>query len=102
MIKRLHAIVFISLFIVPLLLAQDSQSNNSQPADVSGAWQISWEGRGGSQEATMQVQQDGAKLSGTFQDESGSSQLTGSIAGNKVSFSVQIPGRPMTVARLRR
>jgi hypothetical protein len=47
---------------------------------------------------TMQVQQDGSKLSGTFQDESGSSQLTGSIAGNKVSFSVQIPGRPMTVA----
>ena len=47
---------------------------------------------------TMQVQQDGSKLSGTFQDESGSSQLTGSIAGKKVSFGVQIQGRPMTVA----
>ena len=46
----------------------------------------------------MQVQQDGSKLSGTFQDESGSSQLTGSIAGNKVSFGMQIQGRPMTVA----
>lgn len=97
MIKRLHAIVFISLFIAPLLFAQNSQSNNSQPADISGAWQISWESRGGPQQATMQVQQDGSKLSGTFEDESGSSQLTGSIAGNKVSLSVQIPGRPMTV-----
>jgi hypothetical protein len=96
--NRLHAIAFLSLFIAPLLFAQNSQSNNSQPADISGAWQISWEGRGGSQQATMQVQQDGSKLSGTFEDESGSSQLTGTIAGNKVSLSVQIPGRSMTVA----
>jgi hypothetical protein len=46
----------------------------------------------------MQIQQDRSKLGGTFEDESGSSQMTGSIAGNKVSFSVQIPGRPMTLA----
>jgi hypothetical protein len=72
--------------------------NNSQSANIAGAWQISWQGRDGSQQATMQVQQDGSKLSGAFQDESGSSQLTGSIAGNKVSFSVRIQRRPMTVA----
>ena len=46
----------------------------------------------------MQIQQDGSKLSGTFDDASGSSSVTGSVAGNKVSFSVQVQGRPITVA----
>jgi hypothetical protein len=97
-IKSLYAIVFISLLTAPLLLAQDFQSNNSQPATLSGAWQISWQGRGGEQQATIQFQQDGSKLSGTLEDSGGSSQLTGSVAGNNVSFSVQVQGRPMTLA----
>jgi hypothetical protein len=98
MIKRLYPLLFSFLLAVPLLLAQDPQSNNSQPANIAGAWQISWQARNGSQQATMQIQQDGSQLSGTFQDSSGSSSVTGSIAGNNVSFSVQIQGRPMTLA----
>ena len=99
MIKRLYPIVLICFLSIPLLFAQDSQSNNS-PANIGGAWQISWEGRGGSQQATIQIQQDGSKLSGTFQDSGGSSsQLTGSVAGNNISFSVQIQGgRTITLA----
>jgi hypothetical protein len=98
LIKRLYPIVLTLLLASPLLLAQDSQSNNSQPANLGGAWQISWHGRSGTQQATMQIQQDGSKVSGTFQDPSGSSPVTGSIAGNNVSFTVQIQGRPMTLA----
>ncbi len=96
MIKRLIVLAF--LLTASLLVAQDSQSNNSQPANVGGTWQISWQGRSGTQQATMQIQQDGSKLSGTFEDASGSSSVTGSIAGNNLSFSVQIQGRPMTLA----
>jgi hypothetical protein len=96
--KRQYPIASIFLLAAPLLLAQDSQPNNPHPADVSGAWQISWQGQGGSQQATIQIQQDGPKLSGTFQDSEGSSQLTGSVAGNNVSFRVQLQGRPITVA----
>jgi hypothetical protein len=97
-IKRLYSIAFIFLLAAPLLLAQDFQSTNSQPANIGGDWQISWQARNGSQQASMQIQQDGSKLSGTFQDASGSSSVTGSIAGNNVSFSVQIQGRPVTLA----
>src|SRR5438309_661725 len=97
-IKRLYPILFICLFAAPLLFAQDSESNNSQPANIGGTWQISWQARSGTQQATMQIQQDGSKLSGTFQDSNGSSPLTGSIARNSVSFSVQVRGRPMTLA----
>jgi hypothetical protein len=93
-IKRLFPIVFICLLAASVLLAQDSESNDSQPASIGGGWQISWQARGGSQQATMQIQQDGSKLSGTFQDSGGSSPLTGSVAGNNVSFSVQNTGTP--------
>jgi len=99
MIKRLYPLLFSFLLAASLLLAQDPQSNNSQAANIGGAWQISWQARNGSQQATMEIQQDGSKLSGTFQDSSGSSSsVSGSIAGNNVSFSVQIQGRPMTLA----
>lgn len=98
LIKRLYPIAFIFLLAAPLLLAQDSESNNSQPANIGGAWQISWQGRGGAQQATIQIQQDGSQLSGTFQDSQGSTQLTGSVRGNNVSFNVKMQGRPMTLA----
>jgi hypothetical protein len=92
-IKRLYPIVFFCLLAAPLLLAQDSDSNNSQPANIGGAWQISWQGRGDSQQATIQIQQDGSTLSGTFQGSEGSTPLSGSVRGNTVSFNVQIQGR---------
>ena len=98
MINRLYPIAFTFLLAAPLLLAQSTDSNNSQPADIGGAWRISWQGRGDSQQATMQIEQDGTKLSGTFQDSGGSSPVTGNIAGNNVFLSVQIQGRPMTLA----
>jgi hypothetical protein len=98
-IKRLYPIVFVCLLAAPFLLAQDSESNNSQPTNIGGAWQLSWQGRDGSQQATIQIQQDGSKLSGTFQGPRGSSPLTGSVDGNNVSFSVQMQGRrTMTLA----
>lgn len=100
MIKRMYSIALICLLAAPLLLAQDSESNNAQPTNIGGAWQLSWQGRGGSQQATIQFQQDGSNLSEMFQDSGGSSsQLTGSVTGNNVSFSLQIQGRrTMTLA----
>src|ERR1700733_5446275 len=35
-IKRLHPIVFVCLLVAPLLLAQDSESNNSQTTNIGG------------------------------------------------------------------
>jgi hypothetical protein len=96
LIKRLYPIIFACLLAAPLLLAQDAESNQSQSTNIGGAWQLSWQGRDGSQQATMQIQQDGSKLSGTLQGPRGSSPLTGSVDGNNVSFNVQMPGRRST------
>jgi uncharacterized protein YndB with AHSA1/START domain len=92
-VKRFFPLLLVCLVAAPLLLAQDSGSNNSQSANVGGAWQISWQGRDGARQATVQLQQDGSNLTGTFQDSRGSSQLTGSVSGNNVAFTVQIQGR---------
>jgi hypothetical protein len=68
------------------------------PANVAGTWQISWQVRLGAAHATVQLTQDGAKLSGTFQEMGVSSHLSGSVEGKNISFDVEFPGpRPYTI-----
>jgi hypothetical protein len=72
-------------------------STAASPADVSGKWQVSWQGRLGTEQCTLQLQQDGTKLSGTFQDQRGLSPLAGTVDDKQVSFEVQFQGpRPFT------
>jgi hypothetical protein len=69
-----------------------------QPVDASGKWQVSWQARLGSTTGTLQLQQDGSKLKGTFQDLRGVSPLSGTITGKQISFEVQFAGaRPYTI-----
>ncbi len=67
---------------------------------VAGNWQVSWQGRQGTQQGTLQFQQDGSKLTGTMEGERGSAPLSGTVNGNTVSFTVEMKGerRSMTLA----
>jgi hypothetical protein len=68
-----------------------------QPAAVAGNWQVSWQGRLGTEECALHLQQDGAKLTGTFQDLRGVMPLSGTVDEKKLSFEVQFMGaRPFT------
>jgi hypothetical protein len=83
------------------LLIQNSAQSNDQSANVQGNWQLSWQGRRGRTiQATLTIQQDGTKLSGTFGGQggmaNGSFPLTGSIQGSDVSFSVTGTRMPLT------
>jgi hypothetical protein len=72
-------------------------SDAAKPLDVSGTWQVSWQGRLGSEQCTLQLQQDGAKLTGTLQDVHGLWSLSGAVVGKQISFDVQFQGpRPFT------
>ncbi len=75
-------------------------ANESSSAGVTGTWQISWEGRQGQRQGTLQLKQDGSRLTGTFQGERGSVPLEGSVKDNDVSFKTKIQGerRSMTIA----
>jgi|HubBroStandDraft_6_1064221.scaffolds.fasta_scaffold1262801_2 hypothetical protein len=70
----------------------------SAPENVAGTWQISWQVRLGTAHATVQLKQDGSKLSGTFEEMGVSSRLSGSIQGKEISLDVDFPGpRPYTI-----
>jgi hypothetical protein len=72
---------------VPL---QDNSAASSQTPAISGNWQLSWTtAKGKQQQVTVQIKQDGKKLSGTFQSARGSAPLKGSAQGNQVSFSAK-------------
>jgi hypothetical protein len=87
-----------------VLAAEQSQPLSSQsnatpdktllahPDDVAGDWQISWEVRLGTDSGTLHLQQDGSKLSGTFEDLHGRSNLSGAVDGTRVTFDVQFSG----------
>ena len=71
-------------------LAQDSA-----PAKIAGTWQMSMETPHGTVKGPFVVQQDGAKVTGTFDAEMfGTVPGTGSVEGNKVSFTLSVPNGP--------
>ena len=77
--------------------AASAKPSHLPPAQVAGNWQVSWQGRLGTEQVQLHLQQDGAKLTGTFQDLRGSSTLSGTIDEKTISFDVQFAGpRPFT------
>jgi hypothetical protein len=84
--KLLSGILVVVVGVAFSLLAQEDAPNVDAPAKVAGTWQMSWQGRKGSREATLQIQQDISKLSGTFQEKGRSAPLTGSVQGDKISL----------------
>ena len=56
-------------------------------ADVSGTWQLTVETSQGSGTPTVVLQQQGEKLTGTFNSQIfGEAKLTGSVKGNAIEF----------------
>jgi hypothetical protein len=61
---------------------------------VSGQWQLSWQGRIGTEQATVLLQPSGQALSGSFSTARVTAPLSGSVAGPKLAFAVDFPGPP--------
>ena len=55
-----------------------------QPAIATGKWQISWEARLGTERGTLQLEQVGSKLTGSFQGRLGSPKISGNIEGKNI------------------
>lgn len=65
--------------------------------NLSGSWQISWTAENGTQrQASMQITQDGAKLSGKFEGARGSAPLSGKLDGSEVSLNVKLRRRDVS------
>lgn len=60
-----------------------------EPSKVAGSWQISVETPRGTNNQTLTLEQDEAKLKGTISGPRGDAPLEGKVDGNKVSFTVK-------------
>ena len=61
---------------------------------LAGQWQLSWQGRIGSEQATVVLQPNGQALSGSFRTPRATAPLSGSVVGPTLSFAVDFPGPP--------
>jgi hypothetical protein len=59
------------------------------PANVLGTWTFSVSGQAGKATQTIVIQQDGAKITGTFKGPRQSGTIEGIVDGNKISFHVK-------------
>lgn len=59
-----------------------------EAAKVGGTWEMTTEGRRGTMNRTLTIQQDGGTIKGTMKSDRGDSPFEGSVTGNKISFKV--------------
>lgn len=63
------------------------------PAKVAGKWELSWEGRQGTQTSPVTFEQDGEKIKGTltqsFQGQTREVPFEGSVKGKEITFSIK-------------
>jgi hypothetical protein len=81
------------LIISAALLAATAACARPQ-AGFAGQWQLSWQGRIGTEQAMLLLQPAGEVLGGSFRNERGSVPLSGSVHASKLSFAVDFPGPP--------
>jgi hypothetical protein len=68
-------------------------SAQGKPAEVAGTWDMVQEGRTGPLHQTLTIQQTGTALKGSIKGPNDEIPITGSISGNKISFSLKFTGR---------
>ena len=59
------------------------------PANVAGTWTMTSEGRNGPMTSTLTIQQDAATIKGTLTGPRGDAPFEGTVAGNKISFTIK-------------
>jgi hypothetical protein len=96
--KKLFSVMLVvALGTACSLVAQST--GKSESIKIAGKWQMSLETPHGPMQGPLEVQQDGSKLTGTYEIEHmGSMTLTGKVEGDKVSFSMDVPGAGVTIA----
>ena len=60
-----------------------------QAVNVAGNWELTREGRNGTVTEALTVVQDGSKISGTLKGQRGEVKFEGTVAGNKINFTVK-------------
>jgi len=89
--KRLISALTLTLLCMAVPMAADAPK-------IVGKWQLVLDMSHGKRTGTLNVQQDGEKLSGTGElEKHGASTITGSIQGEKISMKIVLHGGSFTL-----
>ena len=69
---------------------QDPKAETKAPAGVAGKWILTLETQNGAMNPTLDLKVDGKKLTGTISGPQGDVALTGDVAENKLTFSINV------------
>ncbi|MGD0696987.1 MAG: hypothetical protein ABSB82_19385 [Terriglobia bacterium] len=85
-----HKVLFALALAFSILLLGGAMANAAdEPAKVGGSWEMTAENPRGTMTQTLTIQQDGTTIKGTLKGQRGETPFEGSIAGNKISFTVK-------------
>ena len=88
--KKLLSVVIAVVMLSAGLLAADLH--------VGGNWEMTMDSPHGKMTGPLTLQQDGAKLTGTYETEhTGKLTISGKVDGEKVVFTMEVPGGQMTI-----
>jgi hypothetical protein len=69
-----------------------------KPARVGGKWRIAWDVRLGTVRGILDLKQSANQVTGTFEEYGQTYSLSGTIAGNAITFDIPFTGlRPYTI-----
>lgn len=94
--RFLVLLALVALTAVPAF-AQDAAKD--QKVDVTGAWEMSVDSPMGAMTMTLDLKQEGEQLTGTQTSDFGQSQLTGTVKGDEIVFTISFegPGGQMSI-----
>lgn len=67
-------------------------------ANIAGEWTLTVESQMGTSNPTFSLQQEGAKLSGTYKGALGEAPVTGTVTGNDFAINFQVNAQGMDLA----
>ncbi len=74
-------------FVLPAILL----AFTALAADISGTWEFTVETAQGNGSPTFEFKQDGEKLSGTYSGMFGKAPISGTVKGDVVEFTFEVP-----------
>jgi len=96
--RRLVALLALAALTAVPAFAQDTAKDVK--VDLTGAWEMSADTPMGPMTMTLNLKQEGEKLTGTQVSDFGESPLTGTVQGDEIVFTITFdgPGGQMSIA----
>ena len=95
--KRFLAVVSLLVVTAGIAVSGQQQSKPETPASVAGKWAMTLEMSMGTGTPTLELKQDGEKITGTYTGRYGTFALEGAIKGRAIEFAVTMSAEDQTV-----